>query len=362
MPSNHHPLVLVTGANGAIGSALVKALQGRYAAVGLDYKCQGSPIECIEADISNLDSLTAAIAEFRKRHGDQLAAVVHLAAYYDFTGEENPLYRTVNVEGTGHLMAALQGLRVERLVYTGTMLVHKPTVPGLPLNEHSPLEPKWAYPKSKAEAEEAIRQGAGSMPYAILRLAGMYDEMCHAPTLAHQIQRIREGGLESHVFPGNTSHGQSFVHRDDLIDAIVRTIDARDRLPRQLTLLIGEPSVMSYEALQQELGQLIHGDAWATRSLPKPLAKVGAVAQDLLEKLTPDAVDQGRKPFIRPFMVSLADDHFELDITRARQFLGWEPRHALRNELPNMVRNLQRDAAGFYRANKLEVPGSRVPG
>lgn len=361
MASDSHPLVLITGANGTIGRALAQGL-GRYAAIGMDRQCAGASIECIEVDISERQSLTQAVAEFRLRHGDQVAAVIHLAAYCDFSGEESALYQSVNVEGTENLMEALHELRVERFIYTSTMLVHRPTVPGLPVNEDSPLEPKWAYPKSKAAAEQAVRKGAGSMPYAILRLAGMYDEWCHAPTLAHQIQRIREGGIGSHLFPGNLAHGQSFVHRDDVIDAVIRTIDARDRLPAQLTLLIGEPSVMSYEARQQELGQLIHGQAWSTRSISKPLAEAGAMAEDLLEILTPDALDEGKKPFLRPFMIALADDHFELDVTRARTFLGWEPRHALRNVLPLMVANMKRDSARFYRENGLEVPGRTVPG
>lgn len=362
MTGNAHPLVLITGAQSAIGRALAKGLQGRYVAIGMDRHCEGAIIECIETDITNLQSLTEAIAEFRSRHGDQVAAVVHLANYYDFRGEENPLYQSINVEGTGHLMAALQGLRVERFIRTSSMLIHRPTVPGLPINEDSPQEPKWAYPKSEMAAEQAIREGAGPMPYTVLRLAGTYDEWCHAPMLAHQIQRIREDGLGSHLLPGNLAHGLSFVHRDDVVDAIARTIDARDRLPSQLTLLIGEPSVMSYEALQQELGQLIHGQAWKTRSIYKPLAEAGALAADILEKLTPDALDEGKKPFIRPFMIALADDHFELDVTRAKTFLGWEPRHALRNVLPLMVANMKKDSAAFYRENGLEVPGTTMPG
>ena len=32
-------------------------------------------------------------------HGSRIASVVHLAAYFDFTGEDNPLYQSVNVDG-----------------------------------------------------------------------------------------------------------------------------------------------------------------------------------------------------------------------------------------------------------------------
>src|SRR3546814_6359049 len=47
------------------------------------------------------------------------------------------------------------------------------------------------------------------------------------------------------------------------------------------------------------------------------------------------------------------NDHYVLDIDRARQLLGWEPKHRLRNALPKMVAALKRDPQGWYKANKL---------
>ena len=53
-------------------------------------------------------------------------------------------------------------------------------------------------------------------------------------------------------------------------------------------------------------------------------------------------------------MIDLADDHYELDITRARKLLAWEPRHSLRDTLPKMVAALKADREKFYCDNKLE--------
>jgi hypothetical protein len=55
-------------------------------------------------------------------------------------------------------------------------------------------------------------------------------------------------------------------------------------------------------------------------------------------------------------MIDLADDHYALDVTRARTLLGWEPKHSLRVTFPTMVAALKADPAGWYRANKLEPP------
>ena len=60
-------------------------------------------------------------------------------------------------------------------------------------------------------------------------------------------------------------------------------------------------------------------------------------------------------PFIKPWMIDLSDDHYALDISRARTLLGWEPRHSLRNTLPTMLNDLKSDPAGWYQENDLRV-------
>jgi nucleoside-diphosphate-sugar epimerase len=64
----------------------------------------------------------------------------------------------------------------------------------------------------------------------------------------------------------------------------------------------------------------------------------------------------GGKPFIRPFMAMDANDHYALDITRARELLGWMPRHHLMAALPGIIARLKRDPKGWYEANKVEPP------
>src|SRR5690606_17069348 len=58
----------------------------------------------------------------------------------------------------------------------------------------------------------------------------------------------------------------------------------------------------------------------------------------------------------KPFMMRLADDHYELDISRARTLLGWQPRHRLKDELPAMIRALKQDPARWYKANGITPP------
>ncbi len=351
------PLVLITGGAGNIGTALIHALKSDYRIISLDRHTTDEADHSYEFDLTSPDSVTEVMAQIAAEHGERFAAVVHLAAYFDFTGEQSPLYQKVNIDGTLNLLKALKPYQVERLIYSSTMLVYQPGSPGEKISEASADDPRWAYPESKARAEAVIREHAGDMPFTLLRLAGMYNEMNCVPTLAHQIARIFEETLKSHLYSGDTDAGQAFVHQQDMIDAFRRTIDRRQELPHDNVILVGEDRTDSYESLQNRIGELIHGDEkWQTLTVPSPIAKVGAWAEEHSEPLIPDDFDHGEKPFIRPFMIDMASDHYELDISQARQQLGWEPRYRLYDVLADMVQNLKRDPLAWYQANGITPP------
>lgn len=188
-----------------------------------------------------------------------------------------------------------------------------------------------------------------SAPHVILRIAGVYDDDCHSIPIANQIQRIYEHRLIARVFPGDISHGQAFVHLDDLVDAIVRTVDRRTKLGPTQTLLIGEESVASYDELQRVISRELHGEEWETRIIPKVVAKAGAWLQEQAP---------GDEPFIKPWMIELADDHLEVDTSRACSRLGWVARRQLLNELPRILERLKSAPLDWYRTNHLQPPSS----
>lgn len=353
-------VVLITGYGGAIGTAVAARLRKRHRVVGFDRGCNDDAA-CIEADIGSGDSLARACAELRERHGGRIASVIHLAAYFDMSGEPNPLYDKVNVEGTRRLLEALAGFDVEQFVYASTMLVHAPTEPGKPIDEAAPIDPKWAYPKSKLDAENVVRTRHGDMPILVLRIAGMYSDHCDSATLAQQMQRIDRRSLIGRVFPGDTRHGQAFVHLDDLCDAFALAVERRKQLPPDLTLLIGEPETPSYAQLQDGFAQALLGQPWPAAEIPKSVARTGAWLQDKAGDIVPDAIDQGEEPFIKPYMVDLADDHFELDIRRAGEALGWQPKHRLAAALPRLVEVMKADREAWYARNRLESPAGVTP-
>jgi nucleoside-diphosphate-sugar epimerase len=355
MSSTDRPIVLITGAGGNLGRTLAVALSGDYRIVGLDRTAEGGDCPIFAADFTNAAAVELAMTRVRERFGTRIASVIHLVAYFDQTGEDNPLYHSVNVEGTRNLLRALQPFEVEQFVYASTMLVHAPCRPGEHINEEQPFDPAYAYPQSKVEAEKVIAAEHGHIPYVILRLAGVYDEKDLIPTLAQQIARIHGREFQSVMYAGSPLTGQSLLHKEDMVSAFRRTVDRRAELPSGTAILIGEPDPMSYDALQDEIGYLIHGvEDWPTLRLPRSLAAVGAWALGKLEPVIPDAIDLGEEPPIRPYMALMGNDHYALDIRRARQLLGWEPQHRLKDDLPNIIAELKRDPIAWYRRHQIE--------
>lgn len=350
MDGSQKEVIIVTGSSGLIGSRIIALLARTFRIVGFDKT--GNPFppkeaECVCLDIKSEGSIRKAMERVRYAYGDRIASVIHLAAYYDFSGAPSSLYREVTIQGTEKFLHVLQDFDVGQFIFSSTNLVYKPTTPGQKIAEDCPLEPNWDYPESKADTEEIIRNCRGRIHAVILRLAGVYDEMGHSIPIAHQIQRIYEKQFISHFYSGDVTHGNVFLHMEDLLDALEKTVSKRNELPPEIAINIGEPETLSYQRLQNDIGCLIYGEAWKTYEMPEPLAKAGAWTMNLFGD-----------SFIKPWMIDRADDHYEFDITRARELLGWKPGHTLQGTLPDMIRNLKSDPLKWYKANRIEPPPS----
>ena len=304
--------------------------------------------ELVPCDLSSDESVHQALTHIRNFYGNTICSVIHLAAYYSFAHKESELYNKITVEGTKRLLKGLRGFNVEQFIFSSTMLVHAPCKPGQKIDENWPLEGTWGYPKSKIATEKVIHEERGSTHTVNLRISGVYDDECHSIPISNQIQRIYEHQMNAHLFAGDVTHGSDFIHMDDLVNAFAQCVYLRKDLPEELTLLIGEGKTMSYDALQQRISTLLFNKQINVRSLPKSVAKIGA----WVENHSP-FVSNG---FIQPWMIDLADDHYDLNITKAKQILHWEPQHSLDKSLPIMVNSLKYDPIAWYKKNDLHMP------
>jgi len=344
-------IIIVTGSCGRIGTNVVRKLGEKYPIVGFELLKSiyaSDQEELVPVDISSDESVCEAFIHIRNFYGTKIASVIHLAAYYSFSEQQSPLYEKITVKGTERLIKALQDFEVEQFIFTSTMLVYEPTCPGCPISEDSCVSPKWAYPLSKVQTEESIHKLRGNIPTVMLRIAGVYDDHCHSIPISHQIQRIYENQIEARLFSGDTSHGAAFIHMDDLVDAIAKCVEKRHVLPPETVFVLGEPETMSYDAIQRQICHLLGKKEFQTIRVPKWIAKLGSWVQC--------HIPFAKKPFIRPWMIDLADDHYELDISYAKELLDWEPKHSLENTLPIMINELEKDRAHWYKLNQLDLP------
>lgn len=342
-------IIIITGSNGYIGNALAKKLSEKYEIIGFDQKlATDRQLKSFEVDIASEDSISNALKRVQNEYGEKIASVIHLAAYYSFAEEDSPKYDQITVRGTEKLLNLLQGFDVEQFIFSSTMLVHKPGEKGEKINESSPIEPSWAYPASKVDAEKILNEKHGRISLVNLRVAGVYDDRCHSIPISNQIMRIYEKQFSSYLYPGDSEKGQSFIHVNDLVDAVEKTVEKRQELPKKIDLLLGEPEIMTYGELQREIGSLIYNHEWGVLKIPVWFAKFGSWLQHHIPFI--------RKPFVKAWMIDFSNDQYDLDISRAQNLLGWKPQHHLRQTLPLMIRALLEKPVQWYKENKLEVP------
>ena len=161
---------LVTGANGFIGAAVVRALleagQQVRALVraGSDRSnLHGVDVEVVEGDITVAETLDAAMMGCR--------FVFHLAADYRlWVPDPESMYAT-NVQGSVNVIEAAARAGVEKLVYTSSVAVLGANADGTPADEATPVavgDMIGHYKRSKYLAEEAVGKRAHELGLAVV--------------------------------------------------------------------------------------------------------------------------------------------------------------------------------------------------
>ncbi len=349
-------VIVVTGSSGRVGTRVIEYLGDAFQRVGMDFlgkTCEDPSVEFVYVDLSSDFSVECAFNRIRKVYGNKIASIIHLAAFYSFEGKHLELYDAITVNGTRRLLLEAKKFEVEQFLFTSTMLVHEPSERGVIQNEDSLVRGKWHYPASKVRTEKAIREECGDIPFVILRIAGCYDDECNCIPISQHMVRIYEKQIASLVFPGNSSNGVPYTHFDDLCEMIKLIVQKRREVPKDLVLLCCEEDSISYRDLQTDLGRLIHGkEKWPMFWIPKSIAKLGAWVQNHTPFMP--------KPFIKPWMVDLADDNYEFSMDRTRHVLQWEPEHSLRKTLETLVKNMKRDPKAWYKRHNIPFPGRKL--
>jgi len=205
--------ILVTGADGFIGSHLVESLvrQGYEVRAFVLYNSFGTWGWLEHASKEIKDNIDIFAGDIRDPHGVKEAmkgcdAVLHLAALIaiPYSYHSPDTYIDTNIKGTLNVVQAARDLGIEKVVHTSTSEVYG-TAQFVPITEEHPLQGQSPYSASKIGADQIAMSfyASFSTPIAVLRPFNTYGPRQSAraviPTiitqLANGMQQIKLGAV-----------------------------------------------------------------------------------------------------------------------------------------------------------------------
>ncbi|XWW47140.1 NAD-dependent epimerase/dehydratase family protein [Fibrella sp. USSR17] len=272
--------ILLTGANGFLGSHIARELLARRYVVralvrpGSDRSTlAGLPIELVEGDLSNPDDVARAT--------ETCTAIIHAAALAQVNPARNPAVWAVNKIGTEHMLKAARQAGISRLVYVGTANVFGFGSKAKPGNEATPYAGKRYgvdYMDSKLAATELVTQAAlaGNVPAVLVHPTFLVGPLDNKPTSGAMLLAVARKQV-----PGYTAGGKNFIH---VRDAATATVNA-------LTMgRIGESYILGNENLTYHEAFSLMANLAGVRAprlfIPSPLTRLYGRFNDWRTRLT----------------------------------------------------------------------------
>ena len=144
--------ILITGANGQIGTALTKSLRDRHgvnSVIASDIRRtteEDGPF--LMLDILNVQRIREIIEDF------EITEIYHLAAILSANGEWNPLKTwNINLNGLLSILDLAREYGLAKVFYPSTIAVHGTTTPKKNTPQAAPLVPSTVYGMSKLAGE-----------------------------------------------------------------------------------------------------------------------------------------------------------------------------------------------------------------
>lgn len=298
--------VLVTGANGFVGTALCTALQARAVA-------------CTAATRQNVGNVGPATNWSQVLQGCDV--VVHLAglAHQPVGGDISALHAT-NVAGSVHLARQAAAAGVRRFVFLSSIKAWgEVSLPGAAARESDDCHPQDAYGHSKREAEQALQQLAREtgMEVVIIR-----PPLVYGPHAKANFALLMRTVLRGWPLPfGAVRNARSFVALDNLVDFVICC--AQHPAAANQIFHVSDGADLSTAELVKGIA---HAANVSTRLLPVPAGVLRAAAwmigkSDVLQRLTAN---------------------LQVDISKARTLLGWTPPLTVEQGLRQAMAGMER--------------------
>jgi dihydroflavonol-4-reductase len=310
--------VLVTGAAGFVGSAVVRNLVSQ----GADVRAFVRPT----SDMDNLADLPVQLALGDVRHRPTLdramkgcEAVFHVAADYRLWVPERAVMFESNVTGTRNVMEAAAEAGVPRIVYTSSVATLGLAEAGNAANEDTPATSAdmiGPYKQSKFAAEALVRTMVAEhgLPAVIVHPSTPVGPWDRRPTPTGQI--IVEAAM-GHM-PAYVDTGLNVVHVDDVATGHVLALEHGK--PGERFILGGEN--MALKEILTEIAR-ITGRPAPRFQVPHNVVMPIAAMAEMWSWVS------HREPFVTLDGVRLARKRMYFSSSRAIDRLGYRPRPAV---------------------------------
>ena len=308
---------LITGANGFVGSAVLRKLLGRGHEVRVLLRpgsnrsnLEGLAVEMHEADLTRPETLESAALGC-----DYL---FHIAADYRlWVPDPEPMYRA-NVEGTVHLLQQASKAGVQKIVYTSSVATLGIRPDRRPANEDTPVgldDMIGHYKRSKFLAEQAVRKlpREEKIPVTIVNPSTPIGPRDIKPT---PTGRIIVDCLNGKI-PAYVDTGLNIAHVDDVAEGHLLALDKGE---------IGERYILGGEDMK--LKDILHticvigNRKPPALSLPHNLVLPVAWLSELWAGLS------GVEPLATVDGIRMAKKHMFFSSDKAVQNLGYSARPA----------------------------------
>ncbi|MBD3368248.1 MAG: NAD-dependent epimerase/dehydratase family protein [Candidatus Eisenbacteria bacterium] len=317
--------VLVTGANGFIGSTLTRRLLRDGHAVRClihraEHRLRGLPIELVRGSVRDRGCLARALSG--------VECVFHLAGRATDWGPRELFYR-INVDGTRHLLDAAAAAGTRRLVFTSSLAVHRFSGHVDAGEQTAADQTRYAYGASKVAAEHLVRTACirGLLETVIVRpgvvVYGPQDTTAFAdmaPLLAR--------GRWTHVIGGRALLCTVYV--DNLVDALLAAA-TNDAAAGRIYNVTDDRKLTWRDYISAAITAF--GARERSLSVPRPLARAAGMGLEALWR----AFGARRPPPITDYRTALVADDFHFNCERAKRELAYRPRVELEEGLRRTV-------------------------